>query len=106
MTEWEREVFIDIEPDVRIRYCRSESPPPFKYAIMLEASIDGGWTTIRLWDNADALDEHHEHEYTRVEGKQTPIVLPFGSVNEAMDASIRKARAEWRAILRRWRGEA
>jgi hypothetical protein len=103
--EWEREVFIDLELDVRIRYCRSESPPPIRYAIMLEVLIEGHWTTIRLWDNADALDEHHEHEYTRVEGKQAPTVLPFGSVNDAMAAAIRKARAEWPAFLRRWRGE-
>lgn len=105
MGQWEREVFIDLEPDVRIRYCRSESPPPVSYAITLEVFVDGRWTIVRLWDNADAIDEHHEHEYTRAEGKQPPTVLPFSSVNEAMAAAIRRARTEWRTIVRRWRGE-
>lgn len=75
------------------------------YAITLEIFVDGRWTTVRLWDNADAIDEHHEHEYTRAEGKQAPTVLPFGSVNEAMAAAIRKAGTQWQAIVRRWRGE-
>jgi hypothetical protein len=101
----EREIFIDLEPDVRIRYRRSEPPPPVRYAIMLEVLGKGGWTVVRLWDNADAIDEHHEHDYTRAEGKHPPTVLPFGSANEAMAAAIRKAGTEWPAIVRRWRGE-
>lgn len=36
------------------------------------------------WDNADAIDEHHEHEYTRSGGKQPPTLLDFGSEKEAM----------------------
>ena len=27
------------------------------YAIVLEILEDGEWTTVRLWDNADAVDE-------------------------------------------------
>lgn len=55
-----REIFIDVAPDIRIRYRRSEPPPPVPYAITLEAFEGGDWTTVRLWDNADAVDEHHE----------------------------------------------
>lgn len=103
MTSTEREIFIDVEPDIRIRYRRSEPPPPVLYAIMLEAFEDGEWTTVRLWDNADAVDEHHEHEHTRAGGKQVPVVLAFSSPNEAMAAAIRKAKADAPAIVRQWR---
>ena len=58
---------------------------------------------MRLWDNADAVDEHHEHEYARASGKQAPAVLDFGSPNEAMAAAIKKAKAEAPEIVRQWR---
>jgi hypothetical protein len=61
------------------------------------------WTTVRLWDNADVVDEHHEHEYTRAGGKQAPDILEFSSSNEAMAAAIRKAKTETPAIVRQWR---
>lgn len=99
----EREIFVDVEPGIRIRYRRSEPLPPVSYAITLESIEDGEWTTVRLWDNADAIDEHHEHEHTRAGGKQPPVLLDFGSVNEAMAAAIRKARTEAREIVRQWR---
>lgn len=105
MADWDREVFIDIEPGVRIRYCRTEAPPPVTYAVMLELFEMGSWTTIRLWDNADAVDEHHEHEYTPAEGKQPPTRLLFESVNIAMAKAIEKAKTEWPAIMRQWRDE-
>lgn len=100
-----REVFIDIEPNVRVRYRRSEPPPPLEYAVTLEVQIDGEWTTIRLWDNADAVDLHHEHEYTRTRGKQRATVLDAASTNDAMAAAIRKAISDWQAILARWSAE-
>lgn len=99
----EREIFIDVEPNVRIRYLRSEPPPPASYAITLESFEDGEWTTVRLWDNADAIDEHHEHEHRRSRGKQPPALLDFDSVNEAMAAAIRKAKAEASEIVRQWK---
>jgi hypothetical protein len=100
----DREVFIDIDADVRIRYRRTEQQPPARYAITLETRVGGSWETVRLWDNADAVDEHHDHEYTREGGKQPPQVKEFGSVNEAMAAAILTARTEWRAMLSRWEG--
>jgi hypothetical protein len=51
----------------------------------------------------DAVDEHHEHEYTRAGGKQVPEILEFSSSNEAMAAAIRKAKAEAPGIVRQWR---
>ncbi|MCA1846129.1 MAG: hypothetical protein LC792_23650 [Actinobacteria bacterium] len=100
-----REVFIDIEPNVRVRYRRSEPPPPLEYAVTLEVEIDSEWTTIRLWDNADAVGLHHEHEYTRTQGKQPAVVLDALSTNDAMAAAIHKAIDEWQAILTRWNAE-
>lgn len=103
MAPTEREIFIDVEPDIRIRYRRSEPPPPVFYAITLESLEAGEWTTVRLWDNADAVDEHHEHEHTRAGGKQAPVVLEFSSSNEAMAAAIKKAKADALEIVRQWR---
>ena len=44
---------------------------------------EGVWQTVRLWDNADDVHEHHVHEYTRVEGKQEPVIREFNSINES-----------------------
>jgi hypothetical protein len=87
----------------RINRACSEPPPPVSYAITLESLENGDWTSVRLWDNADAVDEHHEHEYTRAGGKQAPVVLDFSSSNEAMAAAIKKAKAGAREIVRQWR---
>ncbi|MBW8060376.1 MAG: hypothetical protein FVQ78_08635 [Solirubrobacterales bacterium] len=103
MVPTDREIFIDVEPDIRIRFRRSEPPPPVSYAITLESFEEGDWTTVRLWDNADAIDEHHEHDHGRAGGKQPPVILEFDSVNEAMAAAISKAKAEAPEIVRQWR---
>jgi hypothetical protein len=102
VTEWPREIFIDIDLDNRIRYGRTERPP-IRYAIVLETKIDGRWTAIRLWDNAHDVDEHHEHEYTRSKGKLDPTVHTFSSVNQAMAAAMTRAAEECTTILDRWR---
>jgi hypothetical protein len=102
VTDWPREVFIDLEVGIRIRYSRSERPP-IRYAIVLETWIDGGWTAIRLWDNAHSVGEHHEHAYTSSDGKRDPIVHPFHSVNQAIAAAIARAAEDWPAILDSWR---
>jgi quinol monooxygenase YgiN len=98
-----REIFIDVEPGIRIRFRRSEPPPPVSYAITLESREDGEWMTVSLWDNADAVDEHHEHEHTKTEGKQAATILDFDSPNEAMAAAISKAKLEALEIVRQWR---
>jgi len=85
MTEWPREIFIDITAYVRIRYGRSERLP-FRYAVVLEARIEDIWTTIHLWDNAHGVEEHHEHEYTRSEGKRD-LQLHKSSDGDSDDSS-------------------
>jgi hypothetical protein len=99
---WPREVFIDLDPDVRIRYGRTERPP-ISYAIVLETQLDGHWMTIRLWDNAHSTDEHHEHEYTSTQGKRGPTVHNFNSVNQAMAVAMTRAAEDWPTILENWR---
>jgi hypothetical protein len=98
-----REIFIDVEPGIRIRFRRSEPPPPAFYAITLESVEGSEWTTVRLWDNADAVDEHHEHEHTKTSGKQAAAILDFDSPNQAMAAAIRKAKGDALKIVRQWR---
>jgi hypothetical protein len=102
MRDWPREIFIDLDVAARIRYCRSEHPPPIEYAVILEVLVDGRWSTIAVWDNAEAFDEHHEHRYTRSEGKQVPTKLVFSSTNEAMATAVGKAVSDWQAILSDW----
>ncbi len=102
MARTTREVFIDVEPGVRIRFRRSQPPPPLSYAITLEFQEGGRWTTVRLWDNADAVDEHHEHVYRRTDGKQPAAILDFATANEAMAAAIRKAKLGAGEIVRQW----
>jgi hypothetical protein len=103
MTDTEREVFIDLEPGMRIRFRRSEAPPPVRYAITLEVFEGDDWATACLWDNADDVNEHHEHAHTRKEGKRPPKILDFESTNDAMAAAIRKAKDEAEAIVQTWR---
>jgi hypothetical protein len=67
--------------------------------------VDGRRTTVRLWDNADCLDEHHEHEYTRAGGKQAAEVHHFDTPNDAMATAIRKAKSEAQKFVRQWRGD-
>lgn len=100
----EREVLLEVEPDVQVRYIRSEAPPPVSYAVTLEVEVEGDWATVRLWDNSHALDEHHEHPYTREGGKQEPLVHEFASANQAMAAAIGKAKRNASEIVREWRG--
>ncbi len=102
MNERARETFLDLGADVRVRYRRSEPPPPLEYAITLETLIDRHWTTIALWDNADAPDEYHEHRYTRGQGKRPPSRLAYATTNAARAAAIQKAETQWQAILETW----
>jgi len=60
------------------------------------------WFAVRLWDNAHDVNEHHMHRYTQQEGKQSPEVLDFDSVNEAMAAAKEEAREGWAEIVRQW----
>lgn len=49
------------------------------------------------------MDEHHEHEHTKTEGKQAATILDFDSPNEAMAAAIGRAKLEALEIVRQWR---
>lgn len=101
----EREVIFDTDsPDIRVRWRRSQPPPPYTYAVTIEAEQEKGvWETVRLWDNADAVHEHHVHEYSHLEGKQKPTIRRFDSVNEAMTAAIAEARQDAVKIVREWK---
>jgi hypothetical protein len=99
----EREVLDKLESCVRVRFRRSEPPPPYTYAITVEVKEEGFWHTVRLWDNADDVHEHQVHIYTRTEGKQGPVIREFNSINEAMAMANFEARKRTKEIVRQWR---
>lgn len=99
-----REVTDEVAPGIRVRYRRSEPPRPYTYAVTVEVEVaEDIWTTVRLWDNADDVHEHHVHEYDRQEGKQEPTIRKFDSVNQAMAAANEEAREKAKEIVRQWR---
>jgi hypothetical protein len=73
---------------------------PIEYAIVLLLEHDGAVHTVRMFDNAHAPTEHHEHRYIGAE-KQEPIVT-HGPINDAMHAAEIKLRRGWRDIVRSW----
>ena len=97
-----REFATRLADDVRVRFRRSERPP-IEYAITLEIQVRDEWTTIRLWDNADDLDQHHEHAYTQDAGKQPPTIRTYASTNEAMAAAMARALGHWQEIVDAWK---
>jgi hypothetical protein len=102
----DREIFIDLGSELRIRYRRSNPPSPVSYAITLEVLEESGWQAIRLWDNAHAPEEHHEHPYRRTEGKQPPVLRPHPTVNAAMADAITRARRHAEQHVRQWKEES
>lgn len=104
MVATQREVVYEVDaPKARGRYRRSEPPPPYTYAVTLEVEEEEGvWTTVRLWDNADDVNEHHVHEYTRRDGKQTPLIRHFESINEAMAVANAECGEKAAEIVRQW----
>jgi len=77
---YEKTAFIPLEPGVPIRYQSDRGREP-RYAVLLEAEVEAHWTTIRCWDNADAVDEHHMHRYTRQAGKDVASRYSYGTCN-------------------------
>lgn len=85
--------------DVRIRITRS-STHPVEYAVVLLARRDGRWHAVRVFDNAHAPEEHHEHTY--IGGEKQPPMVSHGLVNDAMHAAILTCRESWADIVREW----
>lgn len=99
MTGWRYVDFeIEREPGVRLS-ARYTSGPQLRYALRLLALIDGAWTTIRLWDNAHGLGEHHVHRYTRAGGKQPPVLLSHPTPGRALAAAFDACKTQWPGIL-------
>jgi hypothetical protein len=85
--------------NVRVVVERS-STHPVEYAIMLLVERNGVWRTVRTFDNAHGINEHHEHRYVGDE-KQEPTVT-HGPVNEAMHAAEIKLVDGWSDIVSEW----
>ena len=64
---YERTIEIAITDGVVVRFSQSGRPIA-RYSVVLLAFEDGGWQTIRVYDNH--LGTHHMHRYARQGGKQ------------------------------------
>jgi hypothetical protein len=71
-----------------------------KYAITLRVLRGGRWRTIHLFDNAHAVEEHHEHRYVGSR-KQPPLVREC-ETNMAMAAALERLFTMWPQILDAW----
>lgn len=74
------------------------SAHPVEYAIALVHQEH----TIRLFDNAHAIAEHHEHRY--IGNQKQPPTITYGDVNAAMAAAEDKIRANWQRYVEEWKG--
>jgi hypothetical protein len=95
----DRERAWKLADDVRVHYQRT-SAHPIEYAITLRVLRDGRWRTIHLFDNAHAVDEHHEHRYVD-SSKQAPVVR-VADVNTAMATALETLFTSWRDIVQDW----
>jgi hypothetical protein len=95
----DRERFWDLAADIRV-CCQRTSAYPVEYAITLRVWRGRRWRTIHLFDNAHAVDEHHEHRYVGA-CKQPPVVRE-GDANAAMAAALKTLFTAWRQILDDW----
>jgi hypothetical protein len=91
-----------LSPEARIVVRRS-SAHPITYAIMLVATIDNIDYTVRTFDNAHDVVEHHEHIYIGI-NKQPPTIVSNGSANVAMDAALKKLLSSWDVYVDEWKG--
>lgn len=73
---------------------------PLEYAITLRTWRDGCWHTIHLFDNAHAVEEHHEHRY--VGGVKQPPRITEGPTNPAMAHAMSILISSWPEIVRAW----
>lgn len=95
----DREIVFSLSADAMIRFERS-SEHPVTYAIMLLVHRDGAWHTVRTFDNAHDVQEHHEHGY-HGNTKQPPTIT-HGDVNTAMNNALVKLRTKWADIVAEW----
>jgi hypothetical protein len=98
---YEKSVFIPLEPGARVRYLADRGREP-RYAVLLETEVGGDWTTVRCWDNADRVDEHHMHRYTRQGGKEVATRFSYGTCNDARKEAIGAARTSYEAMIESW----
>lgn len=87
---------IELRADVAIVAKRS-ADIPFTYSVVLIAKRDGVWETVRSFDNAHDVMEHHDHRYLGSD-RQLPDVS-YGPEKTAMGSVL---RAHWADIVDAW----
>lgn len=100
MPKKDRRRTIYVDSTVKILVHRS-SAHPVEYAICLLVKRDGEWFTVRTFDNAHDVGEHHEHRY-RGRDKQKPVILMHADVNAAMSYAIDTLLNAWPALVESW----
>jgi hypothetical protein len=91
---------IIVPDEVKIVVERS-SEHPVEYAIMLLVFRETKWHTVRTFDNAHDLEEHHEHRYCGTK-KQDPVIRTNCTTNTAMADAIGALLKSWPAIVESW----
>lgn len=76
---------------------RRSSAYPFEYDVRLAYRGQ----TIRLYDNAHAVDEHHVHRY--IGDQKQPPTITHGDVNTAFANAIAQLLANWRVYVEDWK---
>lgn len=94
----EREFFVAVSVDVRVR-ARLRNRPPTQYAISLEAHSEetGSFETIRLFDNAHGA--HEMHRFRPGTGKMPGEIFFHGNTNAAIPAAIDLLKRDWQEIV-------
>ncbi len=95
----DREHVLLLDFDVRVLVRRSSRHPP-EYAIVLMALRNGRWRTVRTYDNAHRVEEHHEHRYAG--DTKLPPSITHGPVNKAMSAAESAILDGWRTMVDEW----
>ncbi|MDX6652463.1 MAG: hypothetical protein QOJ38_1244 [Solirubrobacterales bacterium] len=93
---------IEEEPDVHLRvsFRTDRTGLVVSYSLVLIALRDGGWQTVRVWDNAHGVNEMHR--YTRTGGKQRGEIFYRGDFGAAMRVAHAEALAAYRAMIESW----
>lgn len=95
----QRQWRIELARDVAI-VARRSAGRDFGYSVVLVARRGHHWETVRVFDNAHGVREHHEHRYLGAE-RQAPIVS-YGPEHLAMAEAIATLGRSWADIVGEW----
>jgi len=96
-----REWVDQLEPGVQVLlWTRRRGRTILEYSVVLRVWRDGGWRTLRVFDNAHGVNE--VHRYTRSEGKQPGRVWHHGTAGEAFRDAWKSLKESYKRIEEAW----